>query len=78
MNQLTETLSKDIENLRRARDELRVQLHLAKAEARDRFGALEEQWHVLETDLRRASAEATHKIVEQIREGYRDIKSSLV
>lgn len=40
-----------IEALRQQRDELRVQMHLAKAEAREEWEALEKRWETLEARL---------------------------
>ena len=40
----SETFSKEVDDLRRVRDELRVQMHLAGQEAKDGFEGLERRW----------------------------------
>lgn len=80
-------ITRDIEGLRQLRDELRVQLHLGKAEARERFEKLEQSWQHLEAKLkliREESAgdlsqirEAAGLLVGEIREGYRHLRSLL-
>jgi acetoin utilization protein AcuB len=77
----------DVEGLRRARDELRVQMHLARAEARDLFEDLEHRWHDLERNLESLASEArkpmddaraaARGLVDELREGYRKIRDSL-
>ncbi len=47
-----------IATLRQQRDELLVQMHLAKAEARDEFRELEKKWQHIETKLEKAGGEA--------------------
>jgi len=80
----------DIEDLvgalRTQRDELRVRLHLMKAEVRDEFEALEKQWNHLETrmdHLKDASKEsagdigaAAKQLAEEISTAYERIKRS--
>ena len=72
-----------IENLRRERDELLVQLQLGKQELRDRWEPLENQWESLEGRLRSIGAAtgeagkdvvaAASLLVDEIADGYRDI-----
>jgi len=76
---------KDLDSLRTLRDELRVQMELGKAEARDRFEQVEKEWSHLEGKLKQlgdASREelgevqaAVDVLADQIREGYRHLKS---
>lgn len=71
---------KQITDLRAARDHLRLQMHLARAEARDEWAALEERWHRLEQALgglaeasdatRREVMAAAGLLVEEIERGY--------
>lgn len=73
--------------LRRVRDELRVQLHLARSEARDRFEELESGWHALERRLEILAAEArrpaeearaaAREMVDELKEGYRKLRDTL-
>lgn len=77
----------EIESLSQLRDELRVQLHLGKAEARERFNKLEKSWQHLESRLqliREESGqdlaeirEAADLLVVEIRDGYRHLRSLL-
>jgi len=77
----------DIDALRAARDELKVQMHLAKAEARERWEKLEKKWHHLEARghvLAEASRESLDDIeeagrllVQEIREGYDSLRKLL-
>jgi CBS domain-containing protein len=77
----------ELEELRRVRDELRLQIHLGKTEATDlweklerRFGEAEAQARAL---ARRAEepvqgvAEAARSLVEEIRSGYRKLRELL-
>jgi chromosome segregation ATPase len=76
-----------IEALRTERDELRVRLHLMKAEVRDEYEELERNWSHLESRLTglkeasKASAEevgaATKQLAEEIGVAYGRIKKSL-
>jgi hypothetical protein len=87
MTQQTHRITEDVEGLRQLRDELRVQLHLGKAEARERFEKLEGTWQHLEARLkviREESSEdlgqireAAGLLVGEIRDGYRHLRSLL-
>ena len=73
--------------LRTTRDELRVQLHLGAAEARDTWDALEDSWHQLEarlSSLGHATSEAaedletaTKLLLGEIKHGYERIRAVL-
>jgi len=77
----------ELDTLRAARDELRVQLHLAGAEARDRFEELERRWHRLEGKLgvlADTAAEDAHEVgdavsllLHEIREGYEHLRKQI-
>lgn len=47
-----------LNDLKQYRDELRVQMHLAKAELRDEFQELEERWDKLQPRLESAARDA--------------------
>lgn len=80
-------LRDELEAVRCARDELRVQLHLAQADARDLWQELEDKWHELERRTaalaREAEApahearEVVENLVGELRRGYQRIKKSL-
>lgn len=73
--------------LRTQRDELRVRLHLMKAEVRDEFEELEKQWNHLESrldhlkDASKASADeigaAAKQLAEELGTAYDRIKRSM-
>ena len=72
------------DELKRQRDELRLKLHLAKAEARDEFERLEKRWEhvrgrlaVLAKEAGAASkdvGEATRLVLDEIKAGYRRLR----
>lgn len=78
---------KDVESLKQAFDELAVQAHLLKAEARDRWVEIEENWRKLETELdplRKAGKHSAQEIggaarllAATVRDGITDIRRSL-
>ncbi len=80
-------LDEERERLKTIRDELRVQIHLAGAELRDRFEEMERNWHRLEGrvaavgETAREEAkdvgEAAKLLIDEIREGYEHIRSRL-
>ena len=51
MSQERAKLEELIHRLKRERDELRVQIHLAKTEAKDEWQELEKKWEVVENKL---------------------------
>ena len=53
-----ETLEQRINKLREQRDELRLKLHLAKAEAKGEWGELEHKWRHVESRLEALGHEA--------------------
>jgi len=76
-----------LEQLQRQRDELRVKLHLGKAEARDAWEELERKWEHLRArsePVREALSEsskdvgkAAHELAEEIRHGYERLRKLL-
>lgn len=87
MSNLSERLSKELDELRGVRDEIRLQLHLGAAEVRDRWDKLERDLGQLEGRVERAReaskeelaevGEAARDLAARIREGYTQIKSKL-
>jgi SMC interacting uncharacterized protein involved in chromosome segregation len=79
-----EDLDRLLDDLARQRDELRLKLHLAKAEARDEFDRLERQWEQVRAklpQLRAAVGEsaqdvgaAAKLVAEEIKRGYERIR----
>lgn len=76
-----------LERLTRERDELRVQMHLARAELRDDWEQLERQWEQLQVKLEAAGREAASSagevraaagtLLEELRKGYRRVRDQL-
>ena len=62
-----ERLDDEVETLRQARDELRVQLHLGAADAKETWEGVERSWEHLEARLKRL-AEATQESAEDVGE----------
>jgi CBS domain-containing protein len=80
-------MDRELVELRRARDELKLKTHLGKAELRDRWKALERAFETLEGRARKTShaageplqklREDARKLAHDLREGYRKIRESL-
>ncbi len=87
MGDLSERLTKELNALRELRDEFRVQAELGRAEAREGWERLEEDWHELEGKLKLMRNEskgeleeigqAARLLLRRIREGYRHLRSLL-
>ena len=83
----SEWLQGELNELRRVRDELRVQAHLGKAEMRERWDALERALETLERRAKRTSRAAeqplqqleddVRKLARDLREGYRRIREAI-
>lgn len=84
---LKEDLGKLSESLKQYRDELRLQLHLAKQDVRDEWDDLEVYWegfrqkvdelrHDAE-DASRETREAAHKLGDDLKRGYDRIRERL-
>ena len=77
-------LQKLADELKKQRDELRVRLHLARAEARDEFEKLEKRWEHARAKLTvvgKEAGEASKDVLDaarlvlgEIREGYQRVK----
>jgi hypothetical protein len=80
-------LDDEIDVLRQGRDELRVQMHLAAADARDVWDKVEKNWSHLEGRLKvigevgKESAEdveeAAKSLIDEIKEGYKHLRNVL-
>lgn len=76
-----------IGKLKAQRDELKVQMHLAKAEIRDEFDDLERKWEHIEGRLEKAGHEAKESaedvgaalstVADEIGSAYQRIKKAL-
>ena len=84
---LEDKLEQWLKDLAQERDELRVQAHLLKAEARDEWDELEETWHHFEATLGRVGASAkesageigaaAEQLSEELSQAYRRLKDAL-
>jgi len=80
-------LAKAAERLKQQRDELRLKLHLAKADAKDEWARLERQWEELKPKLEAARKEAGKTAgsvgsalsvaVEELKKGYERMRKLL-
>ncbi len=76
-----------VESLAQLRDELSVQAHLAKAEAKDLWARLEEDWSKFQSELKHVRFAANQSTQEvsaaaellftSLKDGYQKIKQSL-
>jgi len=87
MGEIRERIEEEMKGLQTIRDDLRVRLHLGQAEVRDQWEKIERAWQHVEARakvLRNESKEsmedveeAARLLVEEIREGYRNLKQLL-
>lgn len=87
MADLNEQMTKALEQFKQQRDELQVQLHLAKAEAKDEWARLETQWEDLKPKLEAAREEAGKTAesvgaalslaIDELKKGYERLRSRL-
>ena len=87
MSESRDLFQKELSELRRVRDELKLRIHLAKADAKDGWDKLEHQFHRLETKARQISQaseeplrdvrDAARLLIDEIRDGYRRIREAL-
>lgn len=69
-----------IESLKQQRDEMRVQIHLAKAEVRDEFAELEQKIEALKTkadNIRHEAGEVSDDVFEATKRVGAEIKSGI-
>ena len=82
-----ERMERELEELRRVRDELRVRIHLGKKDAQDRWQQLERRMAELESHAKRAAQrteaplqelkDAARHLVDELRHGYRELRKLL-
>jgi len=80
-------LDRMLEDLQRQREELNLQMHLAKAEAKDEWQALEQKWQEVKPKLDAAGGEVLKSGVdvlaglqltlEELRRGYERVRDRL-
>ena len=84
---LRERIEQELEDLRAAREELRVRLHLGKLEARDQWEQLEKKWQQAEGKLKvlgdasqevaEGVGEAAGLALDELKEGYAKLRRLL-
>ena len=82
-----ERLDHEIDELRRVRDELKLRMHLGKADARDLWERLEKRFGEVEAQVRRTAqrseaplhemGDASRKLLDELRAGYRELRKQL-
>ena len=87
MNDMTDKVDKLVGVLKTERDELRVRLHLLKAETREEWDEVEQKWEKLEGRLHKLKdgvsesgeeiGAATAQLGEEIGQAYRRIKKAM-
>mgnify|MGYP001565627537 FL=1 len=87
MTDAKEQITKAAEHLKQQRDELRVKLHLGKAEAKDEWARLEKQWEEVRPKLDAAREEAGKTAesvgtalslaLEELKKGYERLRNRL-
>ncbi len=85
--QSNERVQEAIEKLKQQRDELRLKMHLAKADARDEWDEMEGKWDHLRDRLKAAGGEASEakgdvgdalkSLASEIKKGYERIRDQL-
>jgi predicted nucleic acid-binding Zn-ribbon protein len=84
---LKATLQHELDRLAEVRDELKVQLKLAQAEASEEWNKLEDKWLSVQDEMKRVAdqsreplreiGQAAHKLMSELEHGYDRIRSQL-
>jgi CBS domain-containing protein len=87
MTEVRERIHEELDSLRRTRDELRVQIHLARAEGKELWGQLEHKFDEVEAKVKSVAREAkaplhnvgdaANLLLDEIRDGYKKIRETL-
>jgi DNA repair ATPase RecN len=87
MENLRDQMTKALEQLKQQRDELQVRLHLGKADAKDEWTRLENQWKEIQPRLEAAREEvgktaesvgaALSLAIDELKKGYERLRSRL-
>ena len=86
-NELRATLQRELDMLTKARDELRLRIHLAKADAREEWKKLETSWQHAQDELKRTTdhtkepvkemGTAVRHLLDELKGGYTRIRDQL-
>jgi DNA anti-recombination protein RmuC len=84
---ITPALRRELEMLLQARDELKLRIHLAKADAKSEWGRLEHTYRRVEEEIQHAAhasrepleqlGDAAKRLVNELRQGYARVKTQL-
>ena len=84
---IKQAVDRDLAKLAQARDELRVQISLARADARDEWKRLEQTWQTVEAEVKRAVdhtkqptkelSGAVRSLMDELKRGYARIKTEI-
>jgi CBS domain-containing protein len=87
MTEVSERIHKELDSLRRTRDELRLQIHLARSEGKELWEQLERKFDEVEAKLKSVAkgaeaplhniSDAANLLLDEIRDGYRKIRETL-
>ncbi len=87
MSDVKQQMTKALDHLKQQRDELQVQLHLAKADAKDEWARLESQWDEIKPKLEAAREEvgktaesvaaALGLAIDELKKGYERLRNRL-
>ena len=87
MSRIENAFHNDVQALELLHDELRLQAHLFKSEAKKRWDELEAKWATLKEHLQRAEVAADRNksevssaiklLIDSLKSGYKDIKDAL-
>ncbi len=85
--EIKESLQKELDALAKARDELKLQLKMAKNEARDEWSRLETTFERLQSEVKRIGTDAkeplkdigvaARHLLEELKGGYSRVKSGV-
>jgi CBS domain-containing protein len=87
MTEVSDRIHEELNSLRRTRDELRVQIHLARADGKDLWEQLEHKFDEMEAKLKSVArgakaplhnvGDAARLLLDEIGDGYRKIRETL-
>jgi ElaB/YqjD/DUF883 family membrane-anchored ribosome-binding protein len=85
--EIKDTLQRELDALSQARDELKLKLHLAKAEAKTEWNKLESTWQRVQEEFQhtksgaeqplRDMGKAAKTLLEELRNGYARVREQL-
>jgi phage-related minor tail protein len=85
--EIKESLLREVEALTRARDELKLQLSLAKTEAKDEWARLETSFERLQGEIKRIGIDAreplkdistaARSLLDELKKGYSKVKADV-